>query len=96
MINNDLLVAKILLALTGNSDPYTEALLGGAVMALRIQKELYESEGQSSVDTSGVGEVPQGSGQVQPDDSPQTQTVDETGQYSGEFPAPSGDTLQGG
>ena len=96
MINNDLLVAKILLALTGKSDPYTEALLGGAVMALRIQKEIYESEGQSSVDTSGVGEVPPGPGQVQPDDPEKAQAVDKAGQHSGEFPAPSGDTLQGG
>jgi hypothetical protein len=87
VIPNDLLVAKILLALSGKSDDYTEALLGGALMALRIQGELLNggSEVQSGVDQAGVGAMQGRSGEVQPDDPEASQALDEAGVDSGEL-----------
>ena len=80
-IPNDLLVAKILLTISGtHPDEYTESLLGGSIMALRILQEKHtnasQREEEPAVDTRGMGEVPQRPGPVQPSDSQASQAVE--------------------
>ena len=80
-IPNDLLVAKILLTISGTqADPYTESLLGGSILALRILQETHSNackrEEEPSVDTGRVGEVPPRPGTVQQGDPQASQAME--------------------
>lgn len=74
--NNDAIMAKILLSLCGvESDPYTETILGGAILAIKVAYERGR-EAESSMGVSGVGEMPERSGEVQQSDPEKAQTVE--------------------
>jgi hypothetical protein len=77
--SNDAVMAKILLSLCGvESDAYTETILGGAILAIKVAYERGR-EAKSSVGVSGVGEMPERPCEVQPGDSQEAQTVEQAG-----------------
>ena len=76
---NDAVMAKILLSLCGvESDSYTETILGGAILAIKVAYERGR-EAESSVGVSGVGEMPERPCEVQPGDPQEAQTVEQAG-----------------
>lgn len=66
--SQEVVMAKVLLSLCGiESDKYTETLLGGAILAIKVAYERGR-EKESSLGVSGMGEMPERSGTVQSGD----------------------------
>jgi hypothetical protein len=83
--STDVIVAKILLSVSGSSsDAYTESLLGGAILALTIQKQQFEAQleainenkNQPTMDQQRVGEMPKGPSPVQSSNTETAQAVE--------------------